>query len=116
MHTTHTDVPNAPGNVAVSENGTRHQIVTWDTPFDGNSPITGYQVFISSDRNSTILQIFPPSGMPQATLITNTRINVTDLIPFVTYQYAVSARNNIGIGNLSALSDGVRTNPEGICR
>ena len=117
-------MPDAPENVTISESSIRYQIVTWDAPFDGNSPITEYQVFVSSDREPELVQIYPSSDRlrkRQATSsstitvnsITNTSINVSGLIPFVEYQYTVSAENGIGRSVLSELSHGVQTDPAG---
>ena len=109
--------PDVPGNVTISESSARYQVVTWDTPFDGNSPITGYQVFSSSSRNTTFVQIFPPLGRKRAVSVTpinETAINVTDLIPFVSYQYSVSTTNAIGTSDSSQPSNAVQTDPAGM--
>ena len=118
-------MPDAPENVTISESDARYQIVTWDAPFDGNSPITEYQVFVSSDRDPELVQIYPSSDRlrrkrqaPSSSTITvdsitNTSINVSGLIPFVEYQYTVSAENGIGRSVLSELSTGIRTDPAG---
>ena len=114
--------------MTISESDAHYQIVTWDAPFDGNSPITEYQVFVRSGRDPKLVQIYPPSNRSRkrqgpsssnitVNSITNTSINVSGLIPFVEYQYTVSAENGIGRSVLSELSSGVRTDPAGtVCR
>ena len=117
-------MPDAPENVTISESDARYQIVTWDAPFDGNSLITEYQVFVSSDRDPELVQIYPSrnrlrkrqapsSSTITVDSITNTSINVSGLIPFVEYQYTVIAENGIGRSVLSELSSGIRTDPAG---
>jgi len=103
--------------------GSRWVYIQWDIPYDGNSDIMGYNVyikFVETDSNFTLVMTQPNmgSGMGQTNMFTTTTnsYNVTEqILPFMRYQFAVVACNELGCGDLElrGLSTINRTLPEG---
>ena len=105
--------------------GSRWVYLQWLIPYDGNSDIIGYNVyirFVETDSNFTLVMTSSDmgSGMEkkQANMFTTTTnsSNVTEqILPFMRYQFAVVACNGLGCGNLGEAgpSTTIRTLPEG---
>ena len=125
----YTEVPDAPFNVAITNNSQRRQVLSWEAPFDGNRPITQYTIYVSSSRQPNLTEIHPPLGggrtrrqttgdstdpVPSVTVTDDpTTVIVSDLIPFVEYSYTVEAINEVGRSDMSQLSPYVRTEAAG---
>ena len=92
MHVSLTEVPSAPVNIQLIENGSRTANISWE---DG----------VSSNPDN------PPADSYQAFLINNSRIDTFDvsttsifldpLLPFTNYTITIVARNRIGFSNSS---------------
>jgi len=78
----------------------------WDIPYDGNSDIIGYNVYIRFvESNSNFMQVITSSNgkKRQANMLTTTMnsFNVTEqIMPFMRYQLATVACNELGCGDL----------------
>lgn len=84
--------PNAPAPTASA--GTSSIQLTWTTPTDGGSPITGYNIYRSTTPGSE-------GGVPFAQLGVTTSFTDSGLTSGTTYYYQVSAKNAVGEGPLS---------------
>ncbi|HVX22089.1 MAG TPA: HtaA domain-containing protein [Acidimicrobiales bacterium] len=95
---THPSTPAAP---TVTPTGPTSATVSWNAPFDGGSPITGYVVKVSSMAGSraTLVQTVPVTGSPVATSVA-----VSGLSPFTAYTATVTAQNALGTSAASAAS------------
>ncbi|XP_055334762.1 protein sidekick-like [Paramacrobiotus metropolitanus] len=102
------ELPYAPHVRAELINGTKSVNISWLPDFDGNSPITRfilqYKQFTSSSDSATAL-----TDMDWQTLLSNFSATdrfyiVKDLRPSASYQFRVSAVNNVGEGASSAPS------------
>ena len=125
----HTEVPDVPFNVTITNNSQRNQVLSWVAPFDGNRPITQYVIYVSSSRQPNLTQIHPPLGggrtrrqttgdsidpVPSVTVTGDpTTVIVSDLIPFVEYSYTVEAVNELGRSDMSQPSPFVQTEAAG---
>ena len=125
----YTEVPDAPFNVAITDNSQRSQVLSWVAPFDGNRPITQYVISVSSSRQPNLTQIHPPLGggrtrrqttgdstdrVPSVTMTDDpTTVIVSDLIPFVEYSYTVEAVNELGRSDMSQPSPFIQTESAG---
>ncbi|XP_064480170.1 cell adhesion molecule Dscam1-like isoform X2 [Ornithodoros turicata] len=84
------ETPSAPSNVHVSHLGSRSVSVRWSPPFDGNSPVTQYDLKFHSARDGTSRVIPIPGNQLEMTL--------DDLSPNSAYRVEIEAVNNIGTG------------------
>ena len=90
----------------------------WNAPYNGNSEIMGYIVYINNlDSNSGFVQANISSVKRQAMssefTTTSTSYNVTEnILPFTRYQFSVVACNELGCGALGQPSPDIQTNPE----
>ena len=86
--------------------GSRWVSLQWFIPYDGNSDIIGYNVYIRFVENESEFRPVMTSssiGKRQANMFTTTTnsYNVTEqIIPFMRYQFAVVACNELGCGDL----------------
>ena len=109
-------------NVTVEDLGSRWVLVTWNVPYNGNSEIMGYIVYISNvDSDSDFTPVNTSSTsvgkrqiMSSQFTTTSTSYNVTeDILPFMRYQFTAVACNELGCGELGQPSLIVRTDQEG---
>lgn len=100
-----TDVPEQPRTVVAVEIHSRHLILTWMAPHDNNAEIQGY--FVSYRQPA-----FAEGGIMIENVIQE-RVNVTNLFPGVTYNFSVTAYNNIGNSTKSETTP-LRTMDEGL--
>jgi len=90
-------VPAAPADVTAAA-GDGQASVSWLTPADGGSPITGYTIEGTSTAGNTTT----PAG-PGAT-----SVSITGLTNGADYTFTVTAANDVGTGPTSAQSNVVR--------
>ena len=86
--------------------GSRWVYIQWFIPYDGNSDIIGYNVYIRLvDTSSDFTLVMPSSSMGkrQANMFTTTTnsFNVTEqILPFMRYQFAIVTCNELGCGDV----------------
>nr|XP_042906082.1 Down syndrome cell adhesion molecule-like protein Dscam2 [Parasteatoda tepidariorum] len=89
------DLPDAPQNLEVHDVSSRSLRLTWDRPFDGNSPITQYTVmWRQADGKS--------SGGPIKTHGNERSVTVRGLKPKTRYFFRVKCMNPIGESQFGA--------------
>ena len=101
--------------------GSRWVYLQWDIPYDGNNDIMGYNVyirFVDTNSDFTLVVTSSSMGKRQANMFTTTTnsYNVTEqILPFMRYQFAVVACNELGCGDLELAGASTinRTLPEG---
>ena len=84
----------------------RSLTLQWVEPHDSNAPILGYKVIYTEPEFLNGTSVTLPSN--------RTALEVTNLVPGVTYNFTVVAFNNIGNSPQSNITS-VRTLDEGIC-
>ncbi|XP_071040101.1 cell adhesion molecule Dscam1 isoform X2 [Parasteatoda tepidariorum] len=89
------DIPDAPQNLEVHDVTSRSIRLTWDKPFDGNSPINQYTVMWRLANGQT-------SGGPLSVTGTETTITVRGLKPKTKYFFRVKCLNLIGESQFGA--------------
>ena len=107
-------------NVTVEALGSHWAFVTWSVPYNGNSEIMGYIVYIRNvQRDSNFIAVMPSSNMGKrqtmsSQFITNsTSYNVTEnILPAMPYQFTAVACNELGCGELGQLSPTILTGEE----
>ena len=112
--------PDAIENVTVEDQGSRWALITWNVPYNGNSEIMGYIVYIKNvDSGSDFVQVTTSTGMGKRQTMssqyttTSTSYNVTgDILPAMQYQFSVVACNELGCGELGQPSPTVLTDEE----
>ncbi|KAM7292786.1 putative cell adhesion molecule, partial [Ixodes scapularis] len=82
--------PSPPSNVHVTHLASRTVSLRWTPPFDGNSPISQYDLKVHSSRDGTSLVIPVPGTQLEMTL--------DSLSPNSAYRVEVEAVNSIGTG------------------
>ncbi|XP_065289345.2 cell adhesion molecule Dscam2-like [Dermacentor albipictus] len=87
------EAPSPPTNVHVSHLASRSVSIRWSVPFDGNSPITQYDLKIHSSRDGTS-RVIPIPG-------TQLEMTLDSLSPNSAYRVEVVAVNGIGTGTPS---------------
>jgi len=110
-----------PTNVSIADQGSQWVYLQWDVPYDGNGDIMGYNVyirFLDTDSNFTLVMTSSNVVKRQANMFTSTTnsYNATEqIIPFMRYQFAVVACNELGCGDLelTGLSQIVHTLQDG---
>ena len=91
-------------NVAVEDQDSRWAFITWNVPYNGNSEIMGYIVYIRNvEGDSNFVPVTTSTGigkrqaMPLQYTTTNNSYNVTeDILPAMQYQFGVVACNELG--------------------
>ena len=112
--------PDAIENVTVEDQGSRWAFITWNIPYNGNSEIMGYIVYIKNvDNGLDFVQVTTSTGMGKRQTMssqyttTSTSYNVTeDILPAMEYQFTVVACNELGCGELGQPSPTVLTDEE----
>uniref|UniRef100_T1JCP3 Down syndrome cell adhesion molecule-like protein Dscam2 n=1 Tax=Strigamia maritima TaxID=126957 RepID=T1JCP3_STRMM len=91
------ELPEAPNNIHLVEEGSRAVHISWSRPFDGNIPVTGYLVQFTSgsDWSSHVFNLTIPS--------TQMRVTIKDLKPATKYRFRVFATNELGMSESSVL-------------
>ena len=100
--------PDAVENITVEDQGSRWAFITWNIPYNGNSEIMGYIVYIRNvESDSDFVTVTTSTGlgkrqtMPSQYTTVNTSYNVTeDILPTMQYQFSVVACNELGCGEL----------------
>ena len=88
--------------------GSRYVYLQWDIPYNGNSYIMGYNLyirFVNTNSDFTLVMTSSSMGKRQANMFTTTAnsYNVTvQILPFMRYQFAVVACNELECGTLEA--------------
>ena len=97
-------VPSAPlGLVASGGNGS--VVLSWALPAnDGNSPITGYDVYRGTSPGAE-------SGTPLATNVASTAFTDTSVVNGTTYYYKVAAVNGVGVSPQSGEASATPSQP-----
>ncbi len=70
---------------------------------DRNGIITSYTLKIQNVATGNVQEIST----------SNTRITVTDLLPYTRYKYQIAAHTSIGQGPFTSLSAAIQTNQDG---
>ena len=104
MCTSFTATPERPRNVEGVNITSRNLTLQWVEPHDSNAPILGYLVMY----REPVFQ----GGSAVVLNTTNTRVDVTGLLPGITYDFTVVAYNEIGNSPPSDVAP-VRTLDEG---
>ena len=105
--------PGSIQNVTVQAMGSRWILIAWSVPYNGNSEITGYIVFIRNVQSETIFRVdIPPDGMRKRQTMSTPTIsyNVTEnILPAMLYQFTAVACNELGCGELGQPSPTILT-------
>ena len=109
-----------PVNVTVKDQGSRWVLVGWDAPYNGNSEIDGYIVYLRNvDSDSNFTQVSSSAGGTRKRQIssqlttTSTSYNITEgILPGMQYQFTAVACNQLGCGEFGEPSQDVSTNEE----
>ncbi|XP_054712617.1 cell adhesion molecule DSCAM-like [Uloborus diversus] len=89
------DIPDAPQNLEVHDVSSRNVRLTWDRPFDGNSPITQYVVTWRQRDDQA-------DGGPLTVHGTERTLNIRGLQPKTRYFFRVKCLNALGESQYSA--------------
>ena len=108
--------PDAVENITVEDQGSRWAFIIWNIPYNGNSEIMGYIVYIRSvESDSDYVPVTTSTGLGKRQTIslqyttTSTSYNVTkDILPTMQYQFSVVACNELGCGELGQPSPTIR--------
>ena len=92
----------------------------WDAPYNGNSEIDGYIVYLRNvDSDSDFIQVSSSAGgtrkrqLSSQLTTTSTSYNITEgILPVMQYQFTAVACNQLGCGEFGELSQDVSTNEE----
>ena len=106
-------------NVSVQDMGSRWALVTWSVPYNGNSEIMGYVVYIRNISNSKFMPVVSSTSIRKRQskfsqfTTTGTSYNVTKhILPATLYQFTVVACNELGCGRLGQPSLTILTDEE----
>ena len=103
-------------NVTVQDMGGQWALIEWIVPYDGNSEIMGYIIFIRNAHNGAIftVDISSESMRKRQTMSSPTiSYNVTEnILPAMPYQFTVVACNELGCGELGQPSITILTDEE----
>ncbi|XP_068751668.1 kalirin-like isoform X6 [Montipora capricornis] len=93
-------VPEPPSKPFVKEMTSSSLVLEWEPPqLDGGKPVTGYAV----EFKETGVTMW----MPAVPFVAGNTAFIDDLTPGATYQFRVSANNDIGISKHSPMSDSI---------
>ena len=112
----HLERPDPPIDVMAFEFGARWIALRWTPTFDGNRPVTAFNIYI---QNINVSENFTYLIQLQAGVLMRDggsfRFNITDqsvVFPFIQYSIRVNTCNEIGCGNQSNPSEVIRTNED----
>ena len=106
--------PDAIQNVTVQDQGSRWVLVAWDAPYNGNSEIDGYIVYLRNVNTSLIQANTLAGGIRKRQTssqftTTSTNYNITEgILPAMQYQFTAVACNQLGCGEMGEPSQTVR--------
>ena len=102
--------PSIPYNISAVVLYTSSVTVSWVTPFDGYSVVTGYRIEQLLEGGGVVEAVFvwEETGVGEGEFDSAV---VTGLIPFEFYRFRVSAVNEIGAGNFSNFSTPIQLPP-----
>ena len=103
----HTEEPEPPTSVTIETSGSRSVKLSWDIPYDGFSPITSYIIDYKSEH-----QIWDVTSQNVTVTGNVTEAVIGQLLPAVTYQVRVRAKNAVGVSEPSKIIQ-VYTSEEG---
>ena len=96
--------------------GSRWVLITWSIPYNGNSEIIGYIIYIRNVQiNATLIANVSSDSMRNKQAMSSLTIshNVTEnILPAMLYQFIIVACNELGCGELGQPSPTIRTNEE----
>ena len=96
--------------------GSRWVFITWSVPYNGNSEIMGYIIYIRNvPTNATFIANVSSDSMRKRQTMSSLTIshNVTEnILPAMLYQFTVVACNELGCGELGQPSPTILTDPE----
>ena len=108
--------PDPPIDVMAFEFGARWIALRWTPTFDGNRPVTAFNIYIQNvnetENFTFLIQLEPGALMRDGSSF---RFNITDqsvVFPFVQYSFRVDACNEIGCSNQSDPSEVIRINED----
>ena len=108
--------PDLIGDVSVQDMGSRWAIITWSVPFNGNSEIISYVVYIRNVQNNTTPTVVISSDgirKRQTDFSPFISYNVTEhILPALEYNFTVVACNELGCGEFGQSSPTILTNEE----
>ena len=108
--------PDSIENVTVQDTGSHWVLIQWIVPYDGNSEIMGYIIFIRNVQNGAIftVDISSDSMRKRQTMSSPTiSYNVTEnILPAMLYQFTVVPCNELGCGELGQPSPTIHTDEE----
>ena len=108
--------PDPPVDVMTFEFGARWIALRWTPTFDGNRPVTAFNIYIQNvnetENFTSLIQLEPGALMRDGGSF---RFNITDqsvVFPFIQYSFRVDACNEIGCSEQSDPSEVIRTNED----
>ena len=103
-------------NVTVQAVGSRWALITWSVPYNGNSEIMGYVIYIINvPTNAMFIANVSSDSIRKRQAMSSLTIshNVTEnILPAMLYQFIVVACNELGCGELRQPSPTILTDPE----
>ena len=103
-------------NVTVQDMGSRWVLIEWIVPYNGNSGIMGYIVYIRNVRSEAIftVDVSSDSMRKRQTMSSPTMsYNVTEnILPAMLYQFTAVACNELGCGEFGQPSPTILTDEE----
>ena len=108
--------PDPPIDVTAFEFGARWIALRWTPTFDGNRPVTAFNIYIQNvnetENFTSLIQLEPRALMRDGGSF---MFNVTDqsvVLPFIQYSFSVNTCNEIGCSEQSVPSEVIRTNED----
>ena len=96
--------------------GSRWVLITWSVPYNGNSEIMGYIIYIRNvQSNATFTANVLSDSMRKRQAMSSPTMsyNVTEnILPAMLYQFTVAACNELGCGELGQPSPTIHSNEE----
>ena len=108
--------PDPPDDVTIFEFGARWIALRWTPTFDGNRPVTAFNIYIQNvnetNNFTSLIQLEAEALMRDGGSF---RFNITDqsvVLPFIQYSFSVNTCNEIGCSDQSVPSEVIRTNED----
>ena len=94
-----TELPDPPINTAISQYGSRWVFLTWKAGFDGNKPITSFNIYGRNLNTSSSFQL-----VNSQTQMGQYLYNISSgIAPFTNYSFTVQACNLLGCGQTGSV-------------